>query len=99
MEKLLVEMPLVKKCDAQNCGFNGQKNCHAKAITIGDGTNPGCDTFMETKTHTRESKRIAGVGACKVSGCKFNNDYECTSNNISVGIVDGEIKCRTYVPR
>ncbi len=99
MEKFIIEMPLVKKCDAQNCGFNVIKNCHAKAITIGDNSNPGCDTFMDSTRHTHESKRLAGVGACKVIGCKFNRDYECTTENITVGLIDGEVKCRTYIPR
>lgn len=99
MKKFVVEMPLVIRCEAKNCGFNVSEKCYAKAITIGDNSNPGCDTFMDTQIHAHESKRLAGVGACKVNSCKFNVDYECNSENIILGLTDGEIKCRTYIPR
>lgn len=94
-----LEMPEVKKCDVNNCGFNVGNNCHAKAITIGDSANPGCDTFFDSGSHTNETKRIAGVGACKVSSCKYNNDFECSASNITVGFVDSKINCRTFTPR
>ncbi|MCM2348675.1 MAG: DUF1540 domain-containing protein [Bacteriovoracaceae bacterium] len=96
MPKLNIEMPLVKKCDVQDCGYNTNCNCHAKAITIGDFSNPGCDTYLNIKGHTAETKNIAGVGACKVSACKYNNDYECTAENISVGFSSANINCLTY---
>jgi hypothetical protein len=99
MEKISIEMPLVKKCDVQNCGFNQGNNCHAKAITVGDGTNPGCDTFMDSQRHTIERTRIAGVGACKVSGCQYNSDFECVADNITVGFVEGKVNCQTYRPQ
>jgi hypothetical protein len=98
MEKLSIEMPLVKSCNVENCGFNKNNNCHAKAITIGDYTNPGCDTFMNSEEHAQESVRIAGVGACKVSGCKYNKDFECYAENISVSFKKGKINCQTYRP-
>lgn len=98
MEKLTIEMPKVKKCEVNECGFNVDDNCHAKAITIGDYSNPGCDTFMDTDQHTHESVRIAGVGACKVSGCKFNDDYECMAQNIAVGFNQGKVNCLTFTP-
>ncbi len=99
MQKISVEMPLVKRCDAAKCGFNVNSSCHAKAITVGDNTNPACDTFMDSVMHAQENKRIAGVGACKVSGCKYNNDYECFAEGITVGVVDEKVKCQTYLPK
>lgn len=99
MEKLNIEMPIVKSCDVNNCGYNSGNQCHAKAITIGDGSNPGCDTFMNSNTHTKEKKRLAGVGACKVSNCRFNQDFECAAEDITVGFVEGRINCETYSPR
>ena len=96
MGQVLTEMQMVSKCDIKNCGYNVSNNCHAKAITIGDDENPGCDTFFQTKSHSRELKRIAGVGACKISGCQYNNDFECTADSVSVGIADGKINCLTF---
>ena len=90
------EMPVVSKCDIKECGYNVNNSCHAKAITIGDGSNPGCDTFFETSSPNRETKRIAGVGACKVSDCHYNQDYECTAESVSVGIANGKINCLTF---
>ncbi|MFP5387504.1 MAG: DUF1540 domain-containing protein [Bacteriovoracia bacterium] len=98
MEKLTIEMPKVEQCDVNECGFNVDNNCHAKAITIGDYSNPGCDTFMDTDQHTNESVRIAGVGACKVNSCKFNEDYECMAQNIAVGFNKGKVNCLTFSP-
>jgi hypothetical protein len=62
-------------------------NCHALAITIGNGIHPGCDTYVKEAQHIRKADRIAGIGACKVSGCKHNEDFECMTDNIQVGMV------------
>lgn len=94
-----LEMPEVKACDVQNCGYNVNCNCHAKAITVGDGSNPGCDTFMGMSGHIKETKRIAGVGACKVDECKFNEDFECSARNITVGFKNGKVNCLTFSKR
>ncbi|MGZ3693897.1 MAG: DUF1540 domain-containing protein [Bdellovibrionota bacterium] len=99
MKKITIEMPIVSKCQINQCGYNVSNNCHAKAITIGDSTNPGCDTYMNSGSHNRETRRIAGVGACKVSSCKFNEDFECSAENISVGLNGKKINCLTYSPR
>ncbi len=99
MKKMIIEMPLVKKCDVGNCGFNVKNKCHAKAITIGDSENPECDTFLNTSTHTTGTKQEAGVGACKVSTCIYNTDFECTAENITVGSSNKSIKCMTFKPR
>jgi hypothetical protein len=97
MEKLTIEMPLVSRCDVDQCGYNVSHFCHAKAITIGDNKNPGCDTFFDTNNHNKETKRNAGVGACKVSACKYNNDFECTASNIKVGFSHQKINCLTFI--
>lgn len=96
MKKTTIEMPPVSQCDVSRCGYNVNNNCHAKAITIGDNSNPGCDTFFEASKHNKEIKRIAGVGACKVNTCKFNNDFECTAENIIVGLSKQKINCLTF---
>jgi hypothetical protein len=98
MNKVTIEMPLVKKCEADACAYNTGHRCHAKAITIGDGDRPGCDTFFENTSHTRLVTLTAGVGACKVVACRFNRDYECGAESIEVGFVANEARCRTFSP-
>ena len=96
MEKIVIEMPLVSQCDAKECGYNIGNNCHAKAITIGDYVNPGCDTYFNEKIHNKETKRVAGVGACKVDACKFNSDFECVADNIAIGMIKKNVTCLTF---
>lgn len=98
MEKVTIEMPKVSQCSVSECGFNVDSNCHAKAITVGDFQNPGCDTFMSSDKHTQETVRIAGVGACKVSSCKYNEDFECAAENIVVGFKQEKVNCLTFTP-
>jgi hypothetical protein len=99
MKTISVEMPLVKKCDVSNCGYNQNDTCHAKAITIGDHSNPGCDTFLDSQTHIHEKKRIAGVGACKVSSCFHNVDFNCSAHMIDVGYAEDKINCLTFLSK
>lgn len=96
MSVINIDMPIVKKCYVQDCGYNSSSSCHAKAITIGDFTNPGCDTYLSVDEHSKETRRIAGVGACKVSSCKHNRDYECGAIEISVGYAAEKINCLTF---
>jgi hypothetical protein len=95
--KLRVLMPEVKSCGAARCGYNVDASCHARAITIGDGDNPGCDTYLESVRHTRDATR-AGVGACKVTACRHNLDFECHAEGIEVEMREGEAGCVTYEP-
>lgn len=99
MNKITVEMPLVSECMVAQCAYNVSNNCHARAITVGDGMHPGCDTFLQGSQHIRESGRIAGIGACKVDSCKFNDDLECVAESIRVGTVRNEANCITYAMR
>jgi len=96
MMTITIEMPSVSDCSAEECAYNTDNQCHARAITVGDGAHPGCDTFFHASAHNRETRRIAGVGACKVTGCLYNEDYECQSDSISVGQQGGSIQCLTY---
>lgn len=102
MKHITIIMPLIKECSVAECGFNVKDGCHAKAITVGDGINPGCDTFFkvpDASAHATSEGRTAGVGACKVSGCKFNTDYECMANEVMVSMISQKAKCATYAPR
>lgn len=94
--KMTIDMPLVDTCTVSECGYNHDDKCHARAITIGDGMHPGCDTsFLGAPTRTHAETQ-AGVGACKVIGCAFNNDLECSADKITVSIKDAGIQCMTY---
>lgn len=99
MNQFLVEMPLVNECVVANCAYNVDHGCHAKAITIGDMTHPGCDTFLKNESHTHHLEVIAGVGACKTLICQHNDDFECTMDQIHVGMRNGGPNCVTFVGR
>ena len=101
MKHTMIIMPSIKTCLAHECGYNTKDGCRAKAITVGDGSNPGCDTFFsipDKSAHAKSEGRTAGVGACKVNGCKFNDDYECMADEIIVG-GSRDACCDTYAPR
>jgi hypothetical protein len=87
MNKMTIEMAPVSKCYASQCAYNQNNSCHAKAITVGDGLQPECDTFLSSQTHTQEKTRIAGVGACKIISCKFNSDFDCSADKIKIGML------------
>jgi hypothetical protein len=97
--KLTIDMPIVAECTASECVYNLNKACHARAITIGDGVHPGCDTFLGAKRHASETGRTAGVGACKVTACMHNDDYECSAPTISVGYMGKDIQCLSFHAR
>lgn len=93
-----IDMPDVAACDARDCAYNKEGNCHARAITVGDGVHPGCDTFLQSRDHSRRADN-AGVGACKVKACKHNDDFECQARAIRVGRRQDDVVCLTFLPR
>lgn len=97
--KITIEMPQVSACEVIECAYNVDSNCHARAITVGDGIHPGCDTFLMSDSHAVHYRKLAGVGACKVTGCLFNEEFECMADGIQVGIKGNEINCLTYTSR
>jgi len=96
---ITVEMPAVSGCSATECAYNIDAQCHARAITIGDGLHPGCDTYFKTSGHTNGRDMHAGVGACKVTTCSYNDDFECAADSINVGVTGGSVNCLTFSPR
>jgi len=94
-----VDMPPVSECVVAECAYNHHKACHARAITVGDGVHPGCDTYIGSAGHTKHSQLCAGVGACKVTGCTHNDDFECMAESINVGYQGTMVHCLTYHPR
>jgi len=99
MKKVTMDMPLVSQCTISECAYNVNNNCHARAITIGDGLHAGCDTYFNNPGHTKDMTRIAGIGACKSVQCKFNEDFECMTDSITVGRAGQEVNCLTFSPR
>lgn len=96
MKKICLEMPTITKCVASECVYNVDSGCHARAITVGDSLQPGCDTFMAGSRHAKSINQVAGIGACKTTGCKFNNDLECIAESIQVGMVKDKANCVTF---
>jgi hypothetical protein len=99
MSTIAIDTPVVGECSVAECAYNANNGCHARAITVGDGIHPGCDTFLAATPHSRDTTRHAGVGACKVSPCQHNDDYECTAGQIAVGYAGPGASCLTYLPR
>ena len=87
--KFTIEMPDVSACGVGHCGYNVEGACHARAITVGDGLHPGCDTFTESVRHPPSDTPVAGVGACKVAVCKYNRELECEAHSIEVDVEEG----------
>ncbi len=94
-----MEMAMVRECEVGDCSYNWEHRCHAFAITIGDDVHPMCDTFCRSSGKGGTSEAIAGVGACKVSGCSHNNHLECECSEISVGYRGEEIDCMNFESR
>lgn len=89
------EMPSVSECVLAECAYNLNKACHAIAITIGDGLRHMCDTFFKSSKHGGIND-TAGVGACKVSACRHNMDFECGAASIRVDHEANYGKCMTF---
>ncbi len=94
--KMTIDLPVVSGCSVNECAYNVKEKCHARAITIGNGVHPDCDTFLSASRHIRDNRRVAGVGACKVSACRHNDDFECITDQIMVGRHTGGINCLTF---
>ena len=102
MKHIQIIMPEVKHCTAKSCGFIRDSGCHARAITVGYPEAPGCDTFFaiaDTSEHAKSTGRTSGVGACKVSDCRFNEDYECMADEVTLAYSKNQAHCQTYLHR
>jgi hypothetical protein len=97
--RITTEMPGVQTCEMTSCAYNAGQSCHARAITVGGGIHPACDTFFASDRHARDISHTAGVGACKIVGCRYNSDLECSAEAIRVSMHDNHADCMTYAPR
>lgn len=98
--KFQLEMPRVTGCAVRDCAYNVDQDCHARAITVGDGAVLAmCDTYLSAHDHTG-TPQVAGVGACKSTTCKHNQDFECqAAPGIEVGLTSGHPVCTTFDPQ
>ena len=93
------KMSPVKDCSVSNCAYNEKKACHAMAITVGESTDPMCDTYFQSDIHGGVQDMTGSVGACKVADCRFNERFECSAPNIHVGLKHSHPDCLTFENR
>jgi hypothetical protein len=89
----------VARCDAPDCAYNREGACHTLAITVGDDSNPMCDTFCKTQQKGGDAMTFASVGACKVAACSHNESLECQLTRITVGWNGSEPDCLSFGKR
>jgi hypothetical protein len=90
------EMPAVAECAVRECAYNVDSSCRARAITVGDGLHPACDTFLRSRQNGGDGALKAGVGACKVATCRHNHGLECAASSIRIGYHGNHPDCLTY---
>lgn len=93
-----MHVPQVRLCEVSECGYNGDRQCHAVAILVGDD-HPRCDTFTPNHMRAGASGQRANVGACKVDHCTFNHNLLCSAPDILVAHHSGHADCVTFRPR
>jgi hypothetical protein len=94
---------VIRQCTVSKCAYNIENQCHTPAITIGEGPDPVCDTFLCdvcVKTADKGGRRETNalVGACKVEHCEHNHALECEAPEISVDVQWERPKCGTFEP-
>jgi len=94
--KTSIDIPVVGACEIDACAYNTDQHYHARAITIGDGEIPECDTLFRGVGRVHAVDIQAVVGACKISSCRFNDDLECSADSIRVGRSGDNAQCLTY---
>lgn len=88
----------VQQCNALDCSYNQDGQCHAAAITVG-GEHPYCDTYMKGSRMKGGVAETGEVGACKVFNCEYNSNLECRANSINVSMHEGHADCATFEPK
>jgi hypothetical protein len=92
-------VPQVLDCKVKSCSYNKDATCHTMAITIGQGSDPMCDTFtnMPICGGVKEAKTF--VGACKMSDCAHNENLECGARGVHVAMKHNQPDCMTFSKR
>ncbi|MEY9213872.1 DUF1540 domain-containing protein [Thermobifida halotolerans] len=93
-----MDMPVVNSCEAEACVYNTDRACRALAITVGDVRHAYCDTFFDAPAKGGDPATTGHVGACKMSDCQHNVQFECQASGIAVGYRQEQADCLTYSP-
>ena len=94
---MAMNMPKISACEAVDCSYNRNKQCHAMAITVGGPEACACcDTFLHAGKKGGVADMTGSVGACKVDACTFNSSLECAASQIKVGMHEGHADCATF---
>ncbi|MGE5307813.1 MAG: DUF1540 domain-containing protein [Deltaproteobacteria bacterium] len=96
-------IPVIRQCTVSKCAYNVDNQCHTPAITVGEGTEPVCDTFLcdvcvKTADKGGPKASNAFVGACKVAYCEHNRSLECAAGSIKVDVQKNKPECDTFAP-
>lgn len=93
-------MTKVTECNASNCAYNKHNSCHTLSITVG-GPNecPKCDTYFGSATPGGIPDMKAGIGACKMSDCSYNESLECGASSVKIGWHMNHPDCQTFKHR
>lgn len=95
-----MKLPVILECEADECAYNAQRQCHAAAITVGDGARARCDTFWKAGNKGGIPDVHGEVGACRAAACRYNDRLECSATQgIRVGHHGGEVDCLTFAER
>lgn len=89
-------MPIIDECEVTGCAYNLERSCQARAITVGDGIHPACDTYYSRDRHVVNRHPGSGVAACHVEACVHNQDLECQADRIHIASHDGHADCATF---
>ncbi len=93
-----MEMPKVVSCNVIECAYNQNDQCHAMAVNVGE-EKPVCGTFYESSQKCTGMEASAGVGACKMDDCIYNDCLMCAADSIEVEWQDENAKCLTFKRR
>ncbi len=97
---MLEKMPLIVSCTGSDCAYNRDLTCNAMAVTMGADRQAVCDTFYRSDHQVAHPDSVSFVGACKMEGCRFNRNLECTAfSGVSLVGDNGRVRCHTYEAR
>jgi|WetSurMetagenome_2_1015567.scaffolds.fasta_scaffold40242_4 hypothetical protein len=91
----MMKMSEILDCDVEQCAHNKDEKCNALAINVG-GSGPVCHAFVKAAAKCVQPAVTAGVGACKMKDCEFNDCLSCTASGIDVHWRNGQAICDTY---
>ncbi len=102
------------KCQAQDCTYNAESKCNARAIRVGvTGQQTFCDTYaradafsaVEIFDMNAADTEFGAMGApriaCSVTQCAYNQSFRCRAHGVHIGPPHDALvcNCRTYRPK